>query len=107
MRWRVAAIVAVVVGLGVGALLVVNGDSHKSSTTTSTTAASITTTTSIAGTTSTTIADTSTAVWPYASSTVRYRDPVAAARGFAVDFAGFTKPLVGEFRAGDASSGEG
>src|SRR5207302_230822 len=40
------------------------------------------------------------------SSTVRYRDPVAAARGFAVDFAGFTKPLVGEFRAGDASSGE-
>jgi hypothetical protein len=50
--------------------------------------------------------DTSTAVWPWASSTVRYTDPVAAARGFAVDFVGFTDPVVGAFQQGDSRSGE-
>jgi hypothetical protein len=50
--------------------------------------------------------DTSTAVFPYASSGTRYADPVEAARAFAVDFVGFTDPLVGEFRQGDARSGE-
>ena len=50
--------------------------------------------------------DTSTAVFPDASSEVRYDDPVAAARAFAVDFVGFTDPVVGEFMPGDARSGE-
>jgi hypothetical protein len=50
--------------------------------------------------------DTSTAVFPYASSDVRYDDPVEAARGYAVDFVGFTDPIVGEFMQGDARSGE-
>jgi hypothetical protein len=50
--------------------------------------------------------DTSTAVFPYASGTVRYEDPVEAARAFAVDFVGFTDPVVGEFMQGDARSGE-
>jgi hypothetical protein len=50
--------------------------------------------------------DTSTAIFPYATGDVRYDDPVAAARGFAVDFAGFTDPVVGEFMQGDARSGE-
>jgi hypothetical protein len=50
--------------------------------------------------------DTSTAVFPYASSEVRYDDPVEAARGYAVDFVGFTDPIVGEFMQGDARSGE-
>ena len=50
--------------------------------------------------------DTSTAVFPFASSDVRYDDPVEAARGFAVDFVGFTDPIVGEFMQGDARSGE-
>jgi len=49
--------------------------------------------------------DTSTAVWPAASGPV-YRSPVAAARGFAVDFVGFRSPIVGAFRQGDARSGE-
>ena len=49
--------------------------------------------------------DTSSAVWPSASGPV-YRTPVAAARGFAVDFVGFTSPIVGAFRQGDARSGE-
>ena len=52
------------------------------------------------------VTDTATAVWPYAASGVRYHDPVAAARGFAVDFVGFTDPVVGAFMQGDARSGE-
>jgi hypothetical protein len=50
--------------------------------------------------------DTSTVVFPGPSSGVRYDDPVDAARGFAVDFVGFTDPLVGAFARGDARSGE-
>lgn len=50
--------------------------------------------------------DTSTAVFPDAASGVRFTDPVAAARAFAVDFVGFTDPVVGEFMQGDARSGE-
>lgn len=50
--------------------------------------------------------DTSTAVFPDGSSEVRYDDPVEAARAFAVDFVGFTDPVVGEFMQGDARSGE-
>lgn len=51
-------------------------------------------------------ADLATAVWPWADSTVRYTDPVEAARGFAVDFIGFTDPIIGEFLQGDSRSGE-
>ena len=47
--------------------------------------------------------DTSTAVWPAASSSTRYSDPVSAARGFATDYVGFTDPIVGEFQQGDAA----
>lgn len=66
-----------------------------------------TTTSTVAPTTSTTTAvDTSTAVWPWASSTTRYTDPVAAAKGYAVDFVGFRDPIVGEFMQGDSRSGE-
>jgi hypothetical protein len=50
--------------------------------------------------------DTATAVWPWLDSDVRYDDPVEAARGFALDFIGFTDPLIGEFRQGDSRSGE-
>jgi hypothetical protein len=50
--------------------------------------------------------DTSTAVFPYATGDLRFDDPVAAARGFAVDFLGFADPVVGEFMAGDSRSGE-
>jgi hypothetical protein len=54
----------------------------------------------------TTPVDTATAVFPDAVSSSRFTDPVEAARAFAVDFVGFTDPLVGEFRQGDARSGE-
>ena len=50
--------------------------------------------------------DTSTAMWPFASSAIRYSDPVSAAHGFATDYVGFTDAVVGEFRQGDARSGE-
>ena len=50
--------------------------------------------------------DTATAVWPVQTSTVRYADPVAAARGFAADFVGFRNPVVGRFMQGDSRSGE-
>lgn len=46
------------------------------------------------------------AVYPAASSTVRFGDPVAAARSFAVDFVGFVDPVVGAFEQGDTQSGE-
>lgn len=49
--------------------------------------------------------DTTTAVWPTASGPV-YTTPVAAARGFAVEFVGFRSPVVGEFKRGDTRSGE-
>jgi hypothetical protein len=56
--------------------------------------------------TPTTVPDTDPAVWPYPSSTVHYHDPVEAARAFAVDFAGFKDPVLGEFQQGDTRSGE-
>ena len=46
------------------------------------------------------------AVWPDAGGDVRYDDPVVAALAFATDFVGFTAPVAGEFRQGDARSGE-
>jgi hypothetical protein len=46
------------------------------------------------------------AVWPDAGGDARYDDPVAAALAFATDFVGFTAPVAGEFRQGDARSGE-
>jgi len=50
--------------------------------------------------------DTSTVVWPWKNSALRYDDPVQAARGFATDFAGFSAPVVGPFQQGDSRSGE-
>jgi len=51
-------------------------------------------------------ADASTAVFPAAGDDLRFDDPVAAARAFAVDFVGFTDPVVGPFMQGDSRSGE-
>jgi len=67
------------------------------------------TTTTTASTTTTVVVppvDASTAVFPYAAGSLRFDDPAGAARGFAVDFLGFTDPLLGEYMAGDSRSGE-
>ncbi len=50
--------------------------------------------------------DTSTAIWPWADTSVRFADPVEAVASYATDFLGFTEPVLGEFRAGDSRSGE-
>lgn len=50
--------------------------------------------------------DAATAVFPDASTSLRFDDPVAAARAFAVDLVGFTDPVLGEFMQGDSRSGE-
>ncbi|MBK5287216.1 MAG: hypothetical protein JJE46_01995 [Acidimicrobiia bacterium] len=47
-----------------------------------------------------------TAVWPFASSSTRFSDPVKAVRGFATTYLGFVDPIVGRFRPGDVRSGE-
>lgn len=125
-RWVVPAlVVAVVVLAGILAVVAVDrraSTSAVSSTTvpapdpstslpaTTTTAepsqpAPTTTTTAAPASTQAPAVDTSSAVWPTASGPV-YTTPVAAARGFAVDFVGFTSPVVGTFRQGDARSGE-
>ena len=46
------------------------------------------------------------AMWPWAVTGTRFDEPTAAAANFATDFLGFTDPIVGEFLAGDARSGE-
>lgn len=50
--------------------------------------------------------ETSDAMWPLADTSTRFDDPVAVATSFAVDYLGFTDPVIGEFRAGDGRSGE-
>ena len=45
------------------------------------------------------------ALYPAAASAVRFLHPVAAARAFAVDFAGFVDPVVGRFVANGGESG--
>jgi hypothetical protein len=46
------------------------------------------------------------AIWPLADTSTRFADPVAAVTSFAVDYLGFTDPIIGEFQEGDARSGE-
>lgn len=65
---------------------------------------SSTTTRKQTSTTKAIAADLSTAVFPVGY--VRYNNPYAAARAFAVDFVGFTSPIIGEFAARGSRSGE-
>lgn len=105
---RSAALTVLLVGaLALAACGDGDGGKHAATTTkgTSTTVAATTTTTAPA-TTTTAAERTAEAVWPWATSSTRYSDPVEAARGFAVDLIGFTDPVMGEYRAGDANSGE-
>lgn len=116
-RWLIAALVtAIAVIAALVAVIAWPDDSDDTATTeppttTVTTAASPTTAapTTAPPTTATPTTppavDATTAVFP-AASTPRYDDPVAAVRAFAVDFVGFTDPVVGSYRAGDNRSGE-
>jgi hypothetical protein len=113
-----AVVAALVVVVAAVVLLVVAGDDDTEVATddTTTTTEATTTTTEAATTTTTTEApepddeltreELGQAVWPHVESDTRYDDPTAAARGFAVELAGFTDPLVGDFAQGDSRSGE-
>jgi hypothetical protein len=68
--------------------------------TATTTSAPMTTTTAPA------ISQTATAIWPTIASSVRYATPDVAASGFALAFLHMTDPVIGDYRAGDARSGE-
>jgi hypothetical protein len=70
------------------------------------TTAPATTATTVAPPPGPTPGEAATAVFPDPSTSPGFDDPVAAARAFAVDFVGFTDPLVGDFMQGDARSGE-
>jgi hypothetical protein len=45
-------------------------------------------------------------IWPFASTATRYADPVAATKGFATAYLGFTDPIVGTFHASTGATGE-
>jgi hypothetical protein len=127
--WLIAAAIVVLVGLIAALALVTGGNDSQSSATTdvATTAAAAATTdvtsrttdvatTQAPGTTEpvttepgTTLAPADaakSAIWPWVDSPTRFSDPVAAATSFAVDYIGFTDPIMGEFQAGDSRSGE-
>ena len=46
------------------------------------------------------------AIWPWVDTSTRFAEPVEAATSFAIDYLGFTDPVIGEFQAGDSRSGE-
>ena len=119
--WLVVAVAVLVALVAAGSLALVvlrSGDDQGApATTTVPTATTATTPTTVPTTAPTTVppttppttppaGDASTAVWPHARSSTRYADPLAAARGFAVDYLGVVNPAVGPFMAGDARSGE-
>lgn len=99
-RTRMLLAAAIVAGVAAVVVLATGGDDNTASPPTSSTSSKPSTTTTVQP------LDTSTVVWPVASSSTRYPDPVAAAQGIATDYVGFANPVVGEFRQGDARSGE-
>jgi hypothetical protein len=104
--------IAVVVVVAAVAFFIGRSSSDEASTSTTTTPTTTTPSTSrpstTTSTTTTSVPSTAgvAAIWPTPASGLTYTDPTAAARGFAVDFVGFTDPVVGSFRAGDSRSGE-
>jgi hypothetical protein len=96
--------------LGFAIIVAACGSSTKPSTPSTTTqpstSASSSTTSSLPTTTTTPQTALSTVVWPTVASGTRLHDPVAVARSFAIDFLHFVNPVVGQFRQGDAHSGE-
>lgn len=98
--WIIGAIVIVVVGI-VATVIVTSGDDSASPPPSTSTSSSTSTTSTTAPTD-----DTAPAVFPAATGTTRYSDPVVAANAFVTEFVGFTDPFVGSFRQGDSRSGE-
>lgn len=104
--WMAAILTAVAaVAVAVGLVVTMGGTGTHGSTTPTTTVPPSTTTPP-----STTVPPVapvalSSAVYPTPSSTTRFSHPVAAARAFAVDFVGFSNPLVGSFVSSGGQAG--
>jgi len=81
-------------------------DSSSSSSTSTTTAPSTSTSAPSSSTSAPSGAQPTDAIWPTASGSLRFDDPVAAAGSFVVDYLGFTTPIVGELASSDGRSGE-
>jgi hypothetical protein len=130
-RWQLVVGAIVILGALIAALVLVTGgdddsDSAASTDVATTEAATITTpdTTAVPGTepatteapsteaptteapTTDPVEDTRNAIWPWADTSTRFADPIEAATSFAIDYLGFTDPVIGEFQAGDSRSGE-
>ena len=104
-----AAVLAVLVAV----IAVTDGDDDQevdvagtTTTVQSTTTSKETTTTEETTSTFAPTVDPANAIWPRVNTSQRFESPVAAAQSFAVDFLGFTDPVVGEYQAGDLRSGE-
>lgn len=103
----VLALIAFVLAiLGIGLLTDDDDDGAEISQTGTTSTSTSTTEAPDTGTTSELSEELAAAVFPYPETEVRFDDPVALAEEFAVDFIGFTDPLVGDFQQGDSRSGE-
>lgn len=103
-------VVAAIAGL-VWWLLADDDDEVTSSSTTaptseSTTSSTASTTTEAPFAPTLTDEELATVIWPYQDTSQRFSDPSAAVYSFATELLGFTDPVMGEFAAGDARSGE-
>lgn len=115
VRHRAASLggLALIVVVAVMVLIVALSGDDDPKTAPTTTSSSTTSSTIPPSTTTTTVTpptiapfDTAAAVWPFTASSTRYTEPIAAVRGFAVDFVGFTAPVTSAFRPGEPGSGE-
>lgn len=106
-RWYLLAVIGLAVVLAAGVLALDRRDKSAAppTPTTTTSTSQVTTSTTTSSVPTAPVGDHSSAVWPV-TAVSPYTDPVSAARSFAADFAGFTSPVMGAFRAGDARSGE-
>lgn len=99
MRWRRVLIgTTVLVALAAGVFLGREWGTSSTPTTSSTTTTAVVTTTIPA--------QPDGAIWPLASTSTRFATPLLAAQTFALDYLGFTDPVVEPFQAGDTRSGE-
>jgi hypothetical protein len=106
-RWRAALLAAgAVVLAGCGDDGDTSTPSTSSSASSSTSAPSSTTSAPVTTTTALSVTDRAFVVWPDPGGSLRYDDPVDAARGFAEDLIGFENPILGPFMEGDSRSGE-
>ncbi|MEX2293792.1 MAG: Gmad2 immunoglobulin-like domain-containing protein [Acidimicrobiales bacterium] len=105
-RLAILALVVALIALVVAAIAFIgDDDDEEDAPSTSTTLPAGTSTTTPSSTTAP-AADLSGAVFPDATTSRRFDDPLAATRAFATELLGFNAPLVGEFAAGDSRSGE-